>query len=378
MHLAFRLFAVVFALTSLGACAAESGALLTWPREVLRFEGAAGVVGSSLSDVWAFEQSPTGPDAFAGLFHWDGGAWSQVPTPTLFVPDPAIGYVNSRVSVFASAGVGSVWAWGMSDARLPLLVVVHADGRVDDHSDELPQITPLFPTVLQAGNGGVFGLFSSASTTRGEELVLLRVDPATGRFVAVVDGLIAARPAARLLAIAGPDEVYLQVARPDPACALTVCDELFVIRRYHAGVWTDVSTLTTDTSGAAAFGDDLFTFQSTTTSPDELTGAGFHVDATTMTPFVATGWPVHASAVYPLVLEDGSFGVLAHDALSTVLVHLDATGHVTGTSIASNHPPSLTYGSAGMVHLTDGTLLETYGAPDSGHSLWAYYDVGAR
>src|SRR5260370_21621251 len=115
-HLSGAGAAAVSALVLLtpGGAAAQAWTVVPSP-SAGQLNGAASV---SANDVWAVGQT-LAPGTLAQ--HWDGTAWSVVPTPN---PVPG----SDRLSAVAAVSASDVWAVGMVSFSSPP-VIVHWNGR---------------------------------------------------------------------------------------------------------------------------------------------------------------------------------------------------------------------------------------------------------
>ncbi|HEU5471045.1 MAG TPA: hypothetical protein VFV67_10360 [Actinophytocola sp.] len=78
------------------------------------------VAARATDDVWAVGQCGSAPgQSDALILHWDGSAWTQLPTPDLAMDSELVG--------LAPAGAGSLWAVGAS-TRTATGLVLHFDG----------------------------------------------------------------------------------------------------------------------------------------------------------------------------------------------------------------------------------------------------------
>jgi hypothetical protein len=91
--------------------------------------GLAGLSATSASDVWAVgEQNTTGNGGIPLTLHWDGSAWSQVPTPSAARPD---GKPIAALNSVSASSPADAWAVGTSLGSSPsaATVIMHWDGR---------------------------------------------------------------------------------------------------------------------------------------------------------------------------------------------------------------------------------------------------------
>lgn len=153
------------------------------------------LLGSGAHDLWVVPVDHVG----ASFLHFDGSGWKTV-TPV----DPP--EMLASTSAACSAGPGAIWVGARGrGTNTPYLAKLTADGRLEDHTSELPTSAHATSWSLKLAEGEGTAVLAFLDTDLSTHTELLRFDGTRFVSLGTIPGLVA------YLSVIGPDFI---IARP--------------------------------------------------------------------------------------------------------------------------------------------------------------------